>query len=57
MQKEINFYQEMASENRLQENGRSPVPLCRTLPPLKRQFKGGGREGCTVKNYLDRKLF
>ena len=27
MQKEINFYQEMASEHRLQENGRSPVPL------------------------------
>ena len=27
MQKEINFYQEMASEHRLQENGRGPVPL------------------------------
>ena len=26
MQKEINFYQEMASEHRLQENGISPVP-------------------------------
>ena len=27
MQKEINFYQEMAPEHRLQENGRSPVLL------------------------------
>ena len=28
MQKEINFYQEMASEHRFQENGTSSVPLC-----------------------------
>ena len=28
MQKEIDFYQEMASEHRLQENSRGPVPLC-----------------------------
>ena len=27
MQKEFNFYQEMAPEQRLQENGRGPVPL------------------------------
>ena len=27
MQKEISFYQEMASEHRLQENGRGSVPL------------------------------
>ena len=27
MQKENNFYQEMASEHRLQENGRGLVPL------------------------------
>ena len=25
---EIDFYQEMDSEHRLQENGRGPVPLC-----------------------------
>ena len=28
MQKEINFYQEMASEHRLQEYCRGSVPLC-----------------------------
>ena len=28
MQKEINFYQEMASEHRLQEYSKGPVPLC-----------------------------
>ena len=27
MQKEINFYQEMASEHRLQEYSKGPVPL------------------------------
>ena len=27
MQKDINYYQEMASEHRLQENCRSPVSL------------------------------
>ena len=27
MQKEIKFYQEMASEHRLQENGRDSLPL------------------------------
>jgi hypothetical protein len=29
MQKEINFYQEMASEHRLQEYSKGTVPLCR----------------------------
>ena len=28
MQKEINFYQEMASEHRLQEYSKGSVPLC-----------------------------
>ena len=30
-EKEINFYQEMDSEHRLQENGRDPTPLCITF--------------------------
>ena len=33
MQKEINFYQEMASENRLQENGGGTVPLYEMVVP------------------------
>ena len=35
MQKEINFYQEMASEHRLQENSKGPVPLCQSLIKVK----------------------
>ena len=31
MQKEINFYQEMTSEHRLQEYCKGPVPLCLAL--------------------------
>ena len=31
MQKEINFYQEMASEHRLQEYSNGPVPLYHTI--------------------------
>ena len=36
MQKEINFYQEMASEHRLQEYSKGPVPLCKQ-PKLRKQ--------------------
>jgi hypothetical protein len=38
MLKEINFYQEMASEHRLQENGRGPVPLYSNSLSLKNYF-------------------
>ena len=41
MQKEINFYQEMAPEHRLQEYSKGPVPLCTPIilkNPLKPIF-------------------
>ena len=31
MLKEIYFYQEMATEHQLQENGRGPVPFCKVI--------------------------
>ena len=34
MQKETNFYQKMAAEHRLQENGRCPVPLYAERAPI-----------------------
>ena len=48
MQKKINFYQEMASEHRLQEYIKGPVPICACEKEIQRDYIDIRKTGINV---------